>query len=99
MKNKNELPYVVIRTYSAGVHIGHLEKREGKEVTLIEARRVWYWEGANSLSQLASEGVKNPLQCKISVTVKRIILTEAIEIIECTDEAINNLNSVPKWKK
>ena len=89
----------MIRTYSAGVHIGTLESKDGKEVTLTDARRVWYWDGANSLSQLASEGVSKPLQCKISVPVKRITLTEVIEIIECTNEAIENLKNVPLWKQ
>ena len=99
MTKSNQSQYVVIRTYSAGVHIGYLESKEGKEVTLTDARRVWYWDGANSLSQLATEGVKHPLNCKISVPVRRITLTEAIEIIECTDKAIENLNAVPLWKK
>ena len=44
------LPYVLVRTYSAGVHAGYLSERKGKEVKLIKARRIWYWDGAASLS-------------------------------------------------
>jgi hypothetical protein len=42
--------YIICRTYSAGVFAGTLVKREGREVTLSNARRLWYWEGAASFS-------------------------------------------------
>jgi len=90
--------YVIIRTYSAGVHAGYLHKREGKEVTLKNARRIWYWEGAASLSQMALEGVKKPEKCKFSVAVPEILLLEAIEVIPCTDAAMKNIQEVPEWK-
>ena len=90
--------YVLIRAYSAGVHFGILTKREGKEVWLKDARRIWYWEGAASLSQLAVDGVTKPNLCKFSVTVPKMILTEAIEIIPCTPKAVNCILGVPEWK-
>ena len=49
---QKSMPYVIIRTYSAGVFAGYLEKRNGQEVVLRKARRIWYWDGAASLSQL-----------------------------------------------
>ena len=91
-------PYVIVRTYSAGVHAGTLISRNGKEVTLCDARRLWFWSGAASLSQLAMEGVKNPGSCKFSMEVRSILLTEAIEIIAVTKEAFNNIKKVPVWK-
>ena len=54
---KSDKKYVIVRTYSAGVFAGTLESKEGKEVILSNARRLWYWKGAASLSQLAMEGV------------------------------------------
>ena len=92
-------PYVIVRTYSAGVFAGTLENREGKEVTLSNARRLWYWEGAASLSQLAMEGVKKPESCKFPQEVDEILLTEAIEILSVTPEAQSNISKVPVWKK
>jgi len=95
-------PFVLIRTYSAGVHYGYLVKREstlaGIEVTLQNARRIWYWSGANSLSQIATEGVKKPNDCKFSVEVPFIQLV-AIEIINITKLAQINLNEVKVWKQ
>jgi len=90
--------YSLIRTYSAGVHFGKVTKRDGKEVELADARRIWYWEGAASLSQMAVDGVSKPDKCKFSVTVPTIVLTEAIEIISCTEKATNCILKVPEWK-
>ncbi|MGH8580602.1 MAG: DUF6948 domain-containing protein [Gammaproteobacteria bacterium] len=88
----------IIRTYSAGVFAGEIESRSGKEVVMRNARRLWYWSGAASLSQLAMEGVKNPKDCKFPIAVDRVTLTEAIEILDVTEEAENSINSVPIWK-
>lgn len=94
-----EKPYVIVRTYSAGVFAGTIERREGKEVTLSNARRLWYWDGAASLSQLAMEGVKKPESCKFPQEVDEVLLTEAIEILSVTPEAQANIAAVPVWKK
>ncbi len=93
------MQYVMIRTYSAGVHFGYMKKREGKEVELVRTKRVYSWSGACSLSQLAIEGSKNPNECKISIEIPSIILTETIEIIPMTQEAKDNLNKIETWKK
>lgn len=92
-KSKN----VVIRTYSAGVFAGELKSRNGQEVVLTNARRLWYWAGANSLSQLAMEGVKRPAECKFPVALPEITLTQAIEIIPMTPEAVKSIEAVPVW--
>lgn len=90
--------YVIVRTYSAGVHFGIVKTRNGKEVVLQNSRRIWYWEGAASLSQMATDGVSKPEKCKFSVSVLEIILTEAIEIISCSKKATKCILEVPEWK-
>lgn len=97
-QQKEVCEYVIVRTYSAGVHFGIVTKREGKEVTLKNSRRIWYWDGAASLSQMALEGVKNPDNCKFAVTLPEILLLEAIEIIPCTAAARDNILAVKEWK-
>ena len=72
---------VVVRTCSAGVHIGTLASRKGQEVTLRDARRIWSWKGALSLHEVASRGIAGG---KVSVCVSEILLTQAIEIITST---------------
>jgi len=97
-KKVNGLDYVIVRTYSAGVFAGYLKRRDGKEVKLLNARRIWQWYGAASLSQLAMEGTKEPNNCKFAMPVNEIDLTEAIEIIYTSEEARENIESVPMWK-
>ena len=88
------LPYVIVRTYSAGVHAGFLESRKGQEVVLRNSRRLYYWDGAFTLSKLALDGTSKPSQCKFSVEVDHIELLEAIEIIRTTTRAQKNLRGV-----
>jgi len=88
--------FVVVRTYSAGVHVGTLDAQNGKEVTLSNARRIWSWQGANTLNEIANKGVGKG--SKVSDTVSMISLTEAIEIIAGTEEAQTNLGGLG-WGK
>ena len=91
--------YCMVRTYSAGVFAGTVAERDGKEVVLKDARRIWYWNGAASLSQLATDGTSKPGVCKFPAPVPEVILTEAIEIIPITDRARESIASVKPWKK
>ena len=91
--------YCMVRTTSAGVFAGTVASRDGKEVVLTEARRIWYWEGAASLSQLATDGTRTPRKCKFPAPVAEVLLTEAIEIIPITDKARESIASVPEWRK
>ena len=88
----------MVRTYSAGVFAGVIESRNGKEVVMSDARRIWYWSGAASLSQLATTGTSNPKGCKFPVAVPEVLLTEVVEIIPMTDAAIKSIACVPIWK-
>lgn len=98
-KELKGMPYVIIRTYSAGVHAGYLEKRDNKEVLLRKSRRIWYWDGAASLSQMAVDGVSKPKDCKFTVEIDKIELTETIEVLYCTEKARLNIQGVPVWKE
>jgi hypothetical protein len=93
------LPYVIARTYSAGVFAGYLKERNGQEVTLLNARRLWYWAGAASLSQLAEEGVSKPKECKFPQEVVKVELLQTIEILQVTETAREVIASVPAWKE
>jgi hypothetical protein len=92
--NRSKKQAVIVRTYSAGVHFGYLVKRAGKEVELERSRRLWRWFGAWTLSEVATSGV-DVSKSKIGAPVS-IILTEVIEIIKCTPEAVESLESA-KW--
>ena len=91
--------YVLVRTYSAGVFAGELESRKGQEVVLRNARRIWYWAGSASLSELATKGTSRPDECKFPCPVDRVELLQAIEILDMTPQAVKSIKEVPVWTK
>jgi len=88
-------PYVIVRTYSAGVHFGRLVRYTGQEVVLSDARRIWRWRGANTLHELSIHGAAEEWT-RISEPVAEITLTQAIEVIPTTSDAAANL-SRSRW--
>ena len=90
--------YKIVRTLSAGVFAGEIVSRSGQEVIMKNVRRLWYWEGAASLSQLAMEGVKQPKKCKFPCEVEKMELLQVIEILDCTPEAQKSIALVPVWE-
>lgn len=94
----NGMEYKIVRTYSAGVFAGYIEKKNGQECILRNARRIWYWDGAASLSQLAMEGTSKPQNCKFPCPVDKVELLQVIEILDCTEAAKESIESVIIWK-
>ena len=93
------MEYCMVRTYSAGVFAGYIESRDGKEAVLRQARRIWYWDGAASLSELATRGTSKPGNCKFPCAVDKVTLTDVIEIIPITDAAKKSIDEVAVWTK
>lgn len=89
---------VIVRADRAGVFFGTIESKKGSEVTLRNCRRIWYWSGAASISELAVNGTNKPRDCKFSVSVDSIAILGVIEIIPCTDKAIKSIEAVLEWK-
>ncbi len=89
---------VIVRGDKSGVFYGTLAEKDGREVKLTSCRRIWYWNGAASISQLAKEGVTRPCDCKFTVTVDEIIVMDVIEIIPCTDKASTIIEGVKEWR-
>jgi hypothetical protein len=90
--------YVIIRTARAGVFAGFLKAKTGMEATLQSVRRIWYWAGAASLSQLAVEGTCKPKECKFPIEVPEVDLTEVIEVLHVTEKAKKSIADVPIWQ-
>lgn len=90
--------YYIIRADRAGVFFGHVKERSGSEVVLTDVRRLWYWDGAASLSQMAVEGVSKPRNCKFTVTVPEMTVLGVIELIPCSDKAVKSILGVAEWR-
>ena len=97
--NENKNQKYIIRCDRAGVFYGEIAERRGDEADLVNARRLWYWDGAASLSQLATEGTKAPRNCRFTVTVPSMTVLGVIEIIPCTKEAVESIEGVYVWKR
>lgn len=101
-KDLNGMRCVLVRSYAAGVHFGYLKSTEhtlaGTLVTLVDTRRVYSWQGAATLSQMALEGVKKPDGCKFSVVLPENTIQNCIEIIPISEQAWESLKSVAVWK-
>jgi len=92
------LRYCLVRTYSAGVFAGYVDyDNVKKEMTVKIARRIWYWSGAASLSQLSEDGTSNPSDCKFPKEVSEIKLTEVVEVLPCTEKAQKSIAEVAIW--
>lgn len=91
--------YYIIRGDHSGVFFGNIKERNGQEITITNCRRIWYWDGAASISQLALEGVKNPDACKFAVTVPELTIFDGIEIIPCSETAVKIIKGVKDWKR
>lgn len=91
------MPYVIARTFSAGVFAGYLKSRDGQEAVLVNARRIWRWAGAASLSQLSQDGTKAPEECKFPREVPEVTLTQVIELLPVSAKAQKSIAEVPVW--
>lgn len=98
MKETNIGKYVIVRGDRSGVFAGTLAARDGREVQLTDCRRIWYWAGAASLSQLAIDGTRKPGDCKFPAPVAEITILDALEIIPCTKKAEASIKAVQEWK-
>ena len=89
----------IVRCDRSGVFYGEIESRNGQEVTMRNARCLWYWDGAASLLQLAKEGTTEPRNCKFTVYVDELTVVDAIEILPCTDKAVDSIEGVSEWRR
>lgn len=90
--------YVIVRSNMAGVFFGILKQKEGQELTLEKARKFYYFSGANTVEDLADKGALNPKNCKLTVEVDQIVISEYVQILPCTEEAIKQIKSIEVWR-
>lgn len=93
----SKTPYVVVRGDRSGVQAGYLLSENGAEVELANARRLWYWDGAASCTQLAVDGTSKPSNCKFTKPIARIRIKDVIEVLPCTKRAKKSIEAVSEW--
>ena len=83
---------------SAGVFFGQIKKRSHDEITMVNVRKLFYWDGAYAVEELAINGTKKPDKCKFTIEIPEMVIADPIQIIPCTDESVNSINGVIVWK-
>lgn len=91
--------YCIVRGKDSGIFAGTVKEIEGQRVLMENVRRIWYWDGAASISQLAKSGTTAPGNCKFTVCVDSALLLDVIEIIPCTEKAVKSIEKVKEWKR
>ena len=94
MENKK----YIVRTNRAGVFYGEIKERSHDEVTMVNVRKLWHWDGACAVEQIAIEGVKRPGNCKFTIVVPEMTIADPIQIIEATEQACRSIEGVREWK-
>ena len=89
--------HVIVRSNLAGVFFGVLSAKDGEELTLKNARKFYYFSGANTVEDLAVYGAQNPDDCKLTVPVETIVISKFEQILPCSKQSINQNNSIEVW--
>ena len=89
----------IVRTASAGVFFGKVKEYNKDEITMTDVRKIWYWDGACAVEQLALDGVTKPDECKLTVVISEMVIAEPIQIIPCTEKASKILSEIKVWKR
>lgn len=97
-KEKVAQRYIIVAE-KAGIFYGEIAERRGGEVDLVNVRRVRKWCGACSISQLATDGTKDPSNCEFSVSVPFMTVLGVVEITPCSDAAMQSFDGVKIWKR
>lgn len=88
----------IVRTYSAGLFIGYVGEINGMQNTIYNSRRIYYWAGALSASELAVNVTTDIEKWKICVVVPEVTLLQCIEIIPCNKAAADIIMGAESWK-
>lgn len=89
----------IVRTKNAGVFFGEILSKTSTEIEMANFRKLWYWDGACSIEQLAVDGTSAPQNCKFTITVEKGIVIDPIQIIPCTERSIKSIENVKEWKR
>ena len=95
----NENQYYIVRAARAGVFFGKIKEANKDEVVMTDVRKIFYWDGAAAIEQLALEGTTRPSRCKFTVVIPEMAIAEPIQIIPCTEKAVNSISGVAVWKE
>ena len=91
--NKN----IIARIDKAGVFHGRLDYIDEQIIRLKDVRRIYQWNGALSVTDMAVNGITGG-KVTIPVSTVEFISNNIIELNECSDEATEAIIAITPWK-
>ena len=88
---------IIARIDRAGVFHGTLDHIDNEIIRLKDARRIYYWEGAISVTDMAAKGLKSG-KITIPVSTVEFMSDKIIELNECSDDATKSIEAIKPWK-
>ena len=88
---------VIARIERAGVFHGTLDYFDSEILRLKDARRIYYWEGALSVTDMAANGLTGG---KISAPVTKVefLADKVVELNECSNKSSKTIETIKVWK-
>ena len=94
---KESEQYYIVRSDRAGVFFGQIKKRNPNSIVMTNVRKIFYWDGAAAVEQIAIDGVNG--NSKLTVVVAEMEIERAIQIIPCSEKSVKNLKGQKEWKR
>jgi hypothetical protein len=96
------MEYCIVCTERGGIFAGYVQLFDDTKrvAVLINSRRIQYWNGAGSISQIAMEGASKPKECRFAMVVPKCTVVGVCSVTPCTQKGVDfGQNEVPVWKK
>lgn len=91
----------IVRTYASGVHFGEVVSvfsNDGRSrCELKNARRIYYWKGAFTLSEVANNGIEIS-GSKVCSVVPQHFIEDAIELIPASEKAVEIIEGAKTYE-
>ena len=96
LRERGLCPLVLVRTRDAGIHVGYLADydRAHRTVTFAESWRIWRWRGANTLSEVAVDGIDE--KSAVARPVRGNEVLDVAEVLQVSARAAETLTRA-RW--
>lgn len=89
---------IIARIERAGVFHGILDYKDAEITRMKDVRRIYYWKGALSVTDMAVNGILNDSQVTIPASVVEFETPQVVELIECSNISSEIIENIKPWK-
>lgn len=88
---------IIARIDRAGVFYGTLDYIDSEIIRLKDTRRIYFWNGAMSVTDMAAKGITGG-KVTIPVTSVEFMTDKVVELNECSNEAVKSIEAIEAWR-